>query len=83
MDMLRERLQEWMDHAVAEGDMPFGSVSVSQKGKEELRVCSGIANDINHESATPTTIGRFYSMTKIITSLAVVSTKIITQTTCS
>ena len=77
MNVLRERLQGWMDRAVEEGDIPFGAVSVSQRGKE-LRVCSGIANDINQESATLTTIGRFYSMTKIVTSLAVVSTKIIT-----
>ena len=77
MNVLRERLQGWMDRAVEEGDIPFGAVSVSQKGKE-LCVCSGIAHDINQESVTLTTIGRFYSMTKIVTSLAVVSTKIIT-----
>ena len=72
MDVLRSRLQNWMNRAVQDGDMPFGAVSVSQSGKE-LRVCSGIANDCTKKPALTTTLGRFFSMTKLVTSFAVVN----------
>ena len=72
MNVLRDRLKKWMDRVVEAGDMPFGAASVSQRGKE-MHVCSGIANDSTQTLADPQTIGRFFSMTKIITSFAVVS----------
>ena len=74
MDVLKHRLKAWMDRVVKAGDMPFGVASVSQRGNE-LHVYSGIANDSTQIRADPKTIGRFFSMTKIISSFAVVSKK--------
>ena len=76
MGVLRGRLQEWMDRVVKAGDLPFGAVSVSQRGKD-LHVSSGTANDNTGHAVDPKTIGRFDSMTKLVTSFAVVITHMI------
>ena len=65
------RVDAWMDRLVADGKLPGVSVTVARRGRVAYQRAVGRANIETGAPMTPDTIVRIYSMTKPLTSLAV------------
>ena len=65
------RIDGWMDKLVADGKLPGVTVQVSRRGQLAYARSSGLANIATGAPMLPDTIVRIYSMTKPLTSLAV------------
>lgn len=64
------RIDGWMDRWVGSGRLPGLSVTVQRKGRTVYHRCSGLADVARGAPMASDTIVRIYSMTKPLTSLA-------------
>ena len=65
------RIDGWMDRLVADGKLAGLSVTVARRGSIAYRSCRGLADRERQSPMADDTIVRIYSMTKPITSVAV------------
>ena len=65
------RIDGWMDELVSGGRLPGISVLVARRGRVAYRRCTGLADIAGHQPMADDTIVRIYSMTKPLTSVAV------------
>ncbi len=65
------RIDGWMDRLVSDGKLPGVTVQVSRRGKLAYARSCGMADIATGLAMAPETIVRIYSMTKPLTSLAV------------
>ena len=65
------RIDGWMDRLVADGKLPGVSVFVSRRGQLAYSRCTGLADIARHTPMAPDTLVRIYSMTKPLTSVAI------------
>ena len=65
------RVDAWMDRLVADGKLAGLSVTLSRRGRVAYQRAAGLANLATGAPMTADTIVRIYSMTKPLTSLAV------------
>ena len=65
------RIDGWMDRLVADGKLPGLSVTVSRRGQVAYARCAGLADLARATPMAPETMVRIYSMTKPLTSAAI------------
>ncbi len=65
------RIDGWMDRLVEDGKLAGLSVTVARRGGVAYRRCSGLADQARGTAMAEDTIVRIYSMTKPLTSLAI------------
>ena len=65
------RIDGWMDRLVSDGKLPGVSVTIARHGRVAYQRATGLANLATGAAMTADTIVRIYSMTKPLTSVAV------------
>ena len=65
------RIETWMQQQVASGRLAGVEVMVNRRGRTAFHRCAGKADIARNADATPDTIYRIYSMTKALTSVAI------------
>lgn len=65
------RIDDWLRRQVADGVLPFGTLKIHRGGKLAFTSSHGTANPFTGLEASPETLVRIYSMTKLITSFAI------------
>ena len=65
------RIDQWMDGLIADGKLAGVSVTVSRRGRTAYNACRGHADLARDIPMLPDTIVRIYSMTKALTSVAI------------
>ena len=66
-----ERVTSYLTSQVESGRMPFAHISVRRHGREAFEFSHGVANPMTGHAIGADTVARFYSMTKVVTSVAV------------
>eukprot|EP00924_Labyrinthula_sp_SR-Ha-C_P013916 snap_masked-scaffold_5-processed-gene-17.31-mRNA-1 protein AED:1.00 eAED:1.00 QI:0/-1/0/0/-1/1/1/0/446 len=66
----KERLQSWQNHLVETEQLPFTQLVVHKDGKDIYKYTSGYQDVENKVQATSKTLSRIFSMTKPVTSIA-------------
>lgn len=65
------RVDAWMDRLVSDGKLPGVSVVVARRGRVAYSRCTGLADIARGTAMAPETLVRIYSMTKPLTSVAI------------
>ncbi len=65
------RIDGWMDRLVSDGKLPGASVVVARRGRIAYARCTGLSDIARATPMAPDTMVRIYSMTKPLTSVAI------------
>ena len=65
------RIEDWAERLVADGKLPGVTTLVARRGAVAHLHCTGLADQARGMAMTPETIVRIYSMTKPLTSVAI------------
>src|SRR5713226_3712777 len=66
-----ERISDYLRHEIATGKIPGAVMLIQQRGTPVYSMCLGVRDVVGQRPMTPDTIFRLYSMSKPITSVAI------------